>query len=308
MKIPFDIGLPLILRLLLPGTILAAALFPAAVPVRDLAYPGLGDGLLFTILGLLAGLTFLILDMPVYMLLEGRRYWPGWLRRWGLAHEAKRLERLMGRADAETDKAKQVELDLLAAQFPIDRKTGKPAARYPTRLGNLLASFETYPTVKYGLDGVFFWPRLWVAIDKDLRDELDGAQAVVAGAIYGCAALAVASFICLIYAFAFASWLDPDWRWLAGSLGCIAFSFACYRAALPRYDQYGALFAAVFDQHRSKLDLGNLLADLDAHMEAAPVPLRSKAEEARAVWRFLRWHRYRKPGGNQNEIVQDWLP
>ncbi len=306
MKIPFDVGLPLILRLLLPATILAAALFPAAVSLRDLAYPGLSDGLLFTILGLLAGLAFLMLDMPVYMLLEGRRYWPGWLRRWGIAREARRLQGLTRRADAETDKTKQVELDLLAAQFPVDRKTGRPAARYPTRLGNLLASFETYPTVKYGLDGVFFWPRLWVAIDKDLRDELDGAQAVVAGAIYGCAALAAAAMICVIYAFALAHGAQPDWRWLAASLGCILLSFACYRAALPRYDQYGALFAAVFDQHRGKLELGGLLADLDAHMKAEPA--RTKAEEGRAVWRFLRWHRYRRPGADKNEIVQDWLP
>lgn len=295
------------LRLLLPGTILAAALFPAVLPLRDLAYPRLADELLFAILGLLVGFTFLIMDMPIYMLLEGRRFWPEWLRRRGLARETKRLERLMSKANLESDPAKQVELALLTAQFPLERKTGRPVACYPTRLGNLLASFETYPTVKYGLDGVFFWPRLWVAIDKDLREELDSAQAVVDGAVYGCAALAIAAPLCISYAFASSPWLDPDWRWLLCAAGCAALSFACYRGALPRYGQYGALFAAVFDQHRSKLVLGGLLTDLDKHMNVSPSPQRSGPEEARALWRFLRWHRYRRPGADDNEIVQNWM-
>ena len=288
---PFDLGTRFVLRLIIPSVILACILFPLAERLRGLAYPKLGDELLFVATGLAAGFALLLLDMPIYLLLEGRRYWPPGLRRWGVAREARRLARLVAASAAAADPAVAIELDLQAAQYPLQRATGLPYAAYPTRLGNLLASFETYPTVKYGLDGVFFWSRLWVAIDKDLREELDSAQAVVDGAIYACAAFAFAAVVALAYFVA--DLPEPYWPWLAAAGAAAVASVVCYKGALPRYVQYGELFAAVFDQYRGKLDFTALVAELDRHIDPNVVRTRSPREATRAAWRFLRWHRYR---------------
>jgi len=304
-KLPFDFGIRFVLRLVWPGAILGAALFPIGRIVRTLAYPAASDPLLFVVLALVAGFALLLFDMPIYMILEGRRYWPERLRLRGVRREAARLAKIRTVADSAQDSAVQVEYDLRASEFPTDRKSGEPAARYPTRLGNLLASFETYSTVKYGIDGVFFWPRLWVSIDKDLREELDSAQAIVDGAIYSCAAFAVSAVLCAVYAAIGVG--ESRGLWLAVAVTSGVFSIICYRSALPRYAQYGELVAAVFDQHREKLKFGSLVTDLDAHLSDPRAAPRSERETARVVWRFLRWHRYRRSGAQANEIVRDWL-
>lgn len=305
MKLPFDFGIRFVLRLLLPGVILASAFFPIATRVSPLLWPGLRPDVLFLALGMILGLSLLLLDMPIYMVFEGRRFWPRALRNLGLAWQQWRLARLRKKSACESDSSAKVELDLRAWQYPLDATTAQPMALYPTRLGNLLASFETYPTIKYGLDGVFFWPRLWVAIGKDLRDELDTAQAIVDGAIYGAFSFLVWAVLAALYAFALHGAFD--WRWLAASGSFVVLSYLFYRAALPSYAQYGQLFEATFDQYRDQLKFGALVDDLDEHMADARAPGRSEREDARVVWRFLRWHRYRPSRSPTNEPVRNWL-
>lgn len=301
MKLPFDFGVRFILRLVAPGALLAGVSLPAARVLTGVIHPGLSDPILYVAVGLLFGFALLLLDMPIYMLLEGRRFWPAWLVRWGVRRQSARLAGLRFKAD-EVREPWRIELDILAHQYPVDRVTGEPHASYPTRLGNLLASFETYPTVKYGLDGVFYWPRLWLAIDKDLREELDSAQAVVDGAIYCTFAFLLSAAICLAYW----HWLPSSawWHWPVGAATCLGLSVLCYRLALPRYAQYGELFAAAFDQHRDKLKIIDL-AELDAH-KGHLNQSRTEREKNRSNWRFLRWHRYRPPGASKNEVITGW--
>lgn len=301
MKLPFDFGIRFVLRLVAPGALLSGIFLPLVREVAGVIYPGLGDAVLYIAFGLVFGFALLLLDMPIYMLLEGRRFWPGPIRRWAIDRQQARLRRIVAKANA-ADKSRQVELDIQAYRYPIDPASGTPHAPYPTRLGNLLASFETYPTVKYGLDGVFYWPRLWVSIDKDLREELDSAQAVVDGAIYLVFAFGVSTFVCLFY-----WWWIPSqvwWHWPAAALACLALAWLLKALALSRYAQYGELFAATFDQCRDKLVISDaLLADLDTKMGAPSGTSRTDREKAQASWRFLRWHRYRQPGASGNQTV-----
>jgi hypothetical protein len=301
-KLPFDIGLRLLLRLLLPGGVLALGFLPLSRSIQNIANVKISDEVVIAASGILFGILIMLLDMPIYLLLEGRRYWPRWVRQIGIERQRKRLERILRLAECELNPTVQVEYDLIAAQYPLDRRTGKPFAMYPTRLGNLLASFETYPTVKYGLDGVFFWPRLWVSIDKDLREELDSAQAVVDGAIYTCACLLILAFTFISYSLL--SWPSINFRWIGVAVSSIAGSRLLYLMSLPRYEQYGELFSAVFDQYRLKLDFTPLLVELDTFMEGEPAS-RSPRDASRAAWRFLRWHRYRS-SGDGNNIVENW--
>ncbi|MCD0160535.1 hypothetical protein IHN63_04360 [Deinococcus sp. 6YEL10] len=47
--------------------------------------------------------------------------------------------------------------------------TYPPAPQHvlPTRLGNIIRAFETYPRTTYGLDGIIIWPALVAIMDKD---------------------------------------------------------------------------------------------------------------------------------------------
>jgi hypothetical protein len=301
LKLPFDFGIRFILRLVAPGALLAGICLPAVRALGGVIYPGVSDAVLYIAAGLVFGFGLLLLDMPIYMLLEGRRFWPGTIRNRGTAWQGARLASLRRKSSSQAG-SMRIEYDILIAQYPVDRLTGAPYAPYPTRLGNLLASFETYPTIKYGLDGVFYWPRLWLAIDKDLREELDSAQAVVDGAIYCTFAFILSAVACLVY-----WWWIPSfawWHWPAGAFACVLLSVCCYRLALPRYAQYGELFMAAFDQHRDKLKFVDLSA-LDTHM-GQPEQRRSDREVARSSWRFLRWHRYRPQDSQQNVDVTNW--
>mgnify|MGYP000847476572 CR=1 FL=1 len=60
-----------------------------------LRLPEEGAGrLLFAPGGLVFGFALLLLDRPIYMLLEGRRFWPEKLQDWGVAQQAARLTQL----------------------------------------------------------------------------------------------------------------------------------------------------------------------------------------------------------------------
>jgi len=55
--------------------------------------------------------------------------------------------------------------------FDIDELCTRPIS--PTRLGNIINEYESYPKVQYGMNFNVFWSRLWQIISKDSRDDLD---------------------------------------------------------------------------------------------------------------------------------------
>lgn len=91
MKIPFEFGIKLIFRLLFPGIILTLGGMPLILTVVD--YGGWTKSLEY-VLGftvVFLGWLVTVSDMPIYMLFEGRRYWPSPLRRFFLWRERRRL-------------------------------------------------------------------------------------------------------------------------------------------------------------------------------------------------------------------------
>lgn len=316
MKLPFEFGSKFILRLLLPGATFGAASMPLALTFRDaLGLQGIDDVTAFAVVAILFGWLILLLDMPLYMLFEGRRYWPDRLRRWGVRREERRLE-WIGRNADDKKRTDRVEYQIMRAdEFPLS-DDGKFEVPYPTRLGNLLSSYERYPNRKYGMDGVFFWYRIWLSIDKDLRDELDSTQAIADGALYLSFALCVSAALSLVYAVVAAtvptlvSYLNLS----AGALvvcafGAILLSWCLYRSSLHAHRQYGELFKALFDQHRNKVDLSNIINDLADAFGDTDLPSQAERITNRAAWRFLRFHKYRPlRTGATNLTVSGWSP
>jgi hypothetical protein len=172
----------------------------------------------------------------------------------------------------------------------------------PTRLGNLMYEYELYPSCKYGLDSVFFFYRIWVSIDKDLRDEVDRKQASVDGAVYLSFVLALGGvwffvwFWTLLVAGSYDrsverllpwflgfgesvefAWGLPIWANLQLSGICLLLAYGVYRLSLYAHAQYGEFYKALFDQHRSRLqyqDVLEYLAQATGDPSAPPISSR----------------------------------
>ena len=325
MKLPLTFGTDqLLFRLVLPGLILALVLWPAVVSIDGAAV----DPLLYLpLVALFGGWLLGLCDTQIYMLYEGRRYWPMRLRGSALRREQRRLRRLeegAERARASGDRQRYLEACSDIARFPL----GPDGARYaamPTRLGNLMYEYELYPSCKYGLDSVFFFYRIWVSIDKDLRDEIDRKQASVDGAVYLSFVLALAALWFLVWfgidlaadgygrsarhlspwfsgvldGIEFA-WALPTWVNLALSGICLVLAYGVYRLSLYAHAQYGEFYKALFDQHRSRLQHQDVLEYLAQATGDRSLDTADFKQANIAVWRYLRWHKVRLSGQDEN--------
>jgi len=325
MKLPIGFGTRLFFRVVFPGAVLAPACARITQTILVFYKVHIPIEYALPIAIVVFGLFFAVLDVPIYMALEGRRFWPTWLWSYCLHRERRRLaglhramrrndtSRMIGRlspVERSNFDRLYIEAAVILSAFPISLKTSAPTASSPTRLGNLIAAYEQYPRLKYGLDAVFFWPRVWVTIDKELREEIDSQQAQADGLLYLATALGFSSFVVLGYAIADTiapgSLLYPEkpiWECLAATV-CLLSSALVYRISLYSHAQFGELFKSVFDQHRSLLDTEEIV-DLVSNLTDDP-ELRNRIGILRnvAVWRLLRWHRVRLPGEKVNRKVR----
>ena len=76
MKLPFDLGVKFIFRLVAPGFVLALGLYPLLAGLRDASGVTAPVEYIFIVSILIAGWLMILLDQPIYMLFEGRRFWP----------------------------------------------------------------------------------------------------------------------------------------------------------------------------------------------------------------------------------------
>lgn len=173
-------------------------------------------------------------------------YWHPWLRplrRWLIAKEAKRSQRIsdrwqqLARLDPAQFTAEQrdefVQLDWQQIHLPL------PNQLMPTRLGNILRAAEQRPLEKYGLDGIVCWSRLWLLLPDAVKKDLQEARADLNTA----ARVWLWSLLFIVWAI---------WAWWAAPVGIISALFAYYWA-LDAASNYGELIEATFDLHRHLL-------------------------------------------------------
>jgi hypothetical protein len=166
MKLPISFGNKLFFRVLLPGAILTAAFARISQAVLQLYGLKLPIAYAFPVETLLFGWFMLVLDTPVYMLFEGRRFWPTSLFALGRRRERARLVSLlrrMRRYDSDRlpsavprgarEKADRIypEAAVDLSGFALDRVTSMPRVIWPTRLGDLIAAYEvSAPKIRVG--------------------------------------------------------------------------------------------------------------------------------------------------------------
>jgi hypothetical protein len=198
----------------------------------------------------------------------GEGYWPGWLARPGVAVQRRRWQRLDLRTAGGYARRYR--------EFPVDESD-----LLPTRLGNALRAAENYPgdPERYGLDAVFFWPRLYLVLPADAREQVDRCR----GALDRAVLMAGLAVLFPFAAIPVVVWSGGGWRlWLTGAVAAAVVAILAHRSALDGALAFGEILRACFDLHRLPL--------LDQYGLARPETL----EAERALWMALQQQLYRR--------------
>jgi hypothetical protein len=157
----------------------------------------------------------------------------------------------------------------------------------PTRLGNTLRAAESYPGDKerWGLDAVFWWPRLYLIIPDSAREQVDEARASLDQMVF----LSVLSVVFAAVAIGFGIAGLRLAVWVPCAAGALALSWLTYRAAIASAAVFGDLVRSCFDLFRS---------DLLTHLGW---PLPEKMPDERALWGALGQQLYRRGTSSQEQ-------
>lgn len=329
MKLPLDFGLKLFFRLLLPGFFLTLGLLPLYFGILDLVGLSGQKEVAFVLAVIVTGWLIVAADMPVYMLLEGRRFWPGALWSRMLRGEERRLGRVLAAIEEHFDPAvartptverRYIEAGVDRRSFPLNER-GEPTVNLPTRLGNTIAAFETYSDSRYGLEAIFYWPRIWVNLPKELREEIDNQQAMADSAVYSTFALGMGGIAWLMYGvleagLAYAGRVldrlgierrlfgEGIFDFTPPFMACVLIagvflSLACvvYRVAIFSNEQYGNVFMAAIDSHVGKVR--KEYVDVEAisrHVGSLTEQKIPEAEKLEVARRYLQYFNATIPG------------
>ena len=271
-KVPGLVSFPVTARVLAPGALAVGLIYP----FTGIARPQLASAqsadlavylpLLIWLVGLLVAALVLgaiasvVLGGEIYKIYEGRILWPAQLTTLGVKIEGARVARLMRQAKAASgDPTRYDELWFRLRAYPLDA-SGEPTAKRPTRLGNILAEYEEYPATRYGMDSVFYWPRLWLVVEKEKKEEIDGAWALADGLLVISAVSVVGAIGWLAAAGCRALTSHPTHLLFGssaatavGGLGLLVVAAAAYRISLPFHRQNGEVFKSIYDLYRDKL-------------------------------------------------------
>jgi hypothetical protein len=175
--------------------------------------------------------------IPVFLRV-GEGYWPS------------RLEPLAARCRRRQEKRREpMEKSPLAfARLHNDYPTRRESVM-PTRLGNVLRAAEDYPLIRYNIDAVVVWPRLYLVLPDQVTTAIAAAKTPLdLMAVIGAVASAFAVSGTVISA-VLLPWYAP-FACLAGGLAVTWFAYAgAVQAARP----YAQLIRAAFDVHRGLL-------------------------------------------------------
>ncbi|MDX1978959.1 MAG: hypothetical protein SFV51_01725 [Bryobacteraceae bacterium] len=202
-------------------------------------------------------------DLPVLRLLEG--YYdsaePGDFGVKDVKDRYQELSQIQGSRALNSEQRRELaELEANLRHIPA-----RDEDRMPTRLGNTLRAAERRPLEKYGLDVAVCWPRLWMLLPKEAREDLSEFRTKLDEA----ARAWVWSMLFL---------LSTYWAWWAFPVGVLSAVFAYWRA-VDAAETYGDLLESAFDVHRNKL--------YEAVRWAKPANAAAELQAGRALTEYL---------------------
>lgn len=198
-------------------------------------------------------------------------YWPPRMRGWLTAHVARRWQRIKTRRA----KAAKDQLPQYAAYHATLYYQYPPLAEFllPTRLGNVFRSAELYSATTYGLDAVFWWPRLAPILPPSFHEEVQEAFTPVLMMLN----LATLAVLVGVGGAAFLAWRHSLLAWYPLIVLVVALTIArlAYEGAVAQAQSYGLYIRAAFDLHRFDL------------LSALHQPLPPSPDEERKIWAQL---------------------
>lgn len=126
----------------------------------------------------------------------------------------------------------------------------------PTRLGNVIRCFESYPDRQYQLAGITTWPRLIAKIDKDYALAIDNAKTsfdfMLNCSILSATLALVVLLAGLLYPLVFIS-AHLYVPWLACVASFAVASYLFYTWSIGRAASWGTMVRSAFDLYRGDL-------------------------------------------------------
>jgi hypothetical protein len=276
LAITSSMGGVFLLRIMIPGLVLALLLLPVINPLvpQMLMIDELADlAIILLPEGLLLGIFVSLLRNLIYRIYEGRLLWPQWLHRTLTRRMNRRVRKRLDRAEKlDASSVEYKELWYWLRLFPLDSE-GNPIARRPTILGNLLEGYEEYPLRRYGMDSIFYWYRLWPTLPEGFIKQMDqfAAEAdcliyislsgLVVGLFHAILAIVKWIIVSLINRWiaipaSILAFLDliPGWGFpIVWVVGCLVGGFVVYSISLPLHRRHGEFFKAAFDLYRDNI-------------------------------------------------------
>jgi hypothetical protein len=120
----------------------------------------------------------------------------------------------------------------------------------PTRLGNIIRSFERYSYVAYGMDAIVFWPRLIARIDPAFASSVDSAKMSMDFMLNSSLLSALSCLTVIVVGLSTQTSTAP-WIWRAVLFLALAVIF--YYASIGRAAAWGMEVKAAFDLYRFDL-------------------------------------------------------
>lgn len=170
-------------------------------------------------------------------------------------------------------KAGEERANIISRRFQLDRRFGMRDNIQPTTLGNVVESYNTYPFVRYGMEGEIFWPHLQRHIPEPLMKKIDEQKIL----FDFCLTMATLGVGYGLLALIFGPLLWGNVRfWTILGLFAVGFSYAVYyRLAVSIAAQYGDLIRASFDLFRH---------DLLGAFSVASIPSNISLVEEKETW------------------------
>jgi hypothetical protein len=220
--------------------------------------------LLFVTL-LLTGVLY-NLNVPLVRLYEGYPWKDSWFGALKTRHYLARFETAASRVAgyrtliyalrSGTNDASTVSMVNKRWQEAFSARNALPARRdivLPTRLGNVIRNFESYPSVQYEMDAVVLWPRLMSKIDKDFAIAIDDAKSSFEFLLNSSALSSLLALCILVTGLIFPTPLaivDFFVPWVAEVVLFGLAAYVLYLVAIGRAHAWGEVVKAAFDLYR----------------------------------------------------------